>query len=86
MVEDVHRHHLVDMNNDGELDILFAEMYQSQTDRVGVYYNQGDGAGWMLQVLETHASHNLGIGDVDNDGDIDAPADGDLFFWESLTE
>lgn len=91
IVEDVHRHHLIDFNGDGELDIVFAEMYQSDDDRVGVYYNQGNGASWILDILETHASHNLAVGDVDNDGDIDflgsnwrinnAPASGDLFLW-----
>ncbi|MFK7886316.1 MAG: FG-GAP-like repeat-containing protein, partial [Gammaproteobacteria bacterium] len=89
-VEDLHRHHIVDVNQDGQLDIVFAEMYQSDTDRVGVYYNQGNGDSWILDVLETHASHNLAVTDVDNDGDIDfvganwrrqAPAGGDLFLW-----
>ncbi|MEM7081628.1 MAG: FG-GAP-like repeat-containing protein [Pseudomonadota bacterium] len=89
-VEDVHRHHLVDLNNDGQLDILFAEMFQSQTDRVGVYYNDGNAESWTLDILETHASHNLAIGDIGNDGDIDflgsnwqlnAPAGGDIFLW-----
>ncbi|MEO1574181.1 MAG: FG-GAP-like repeat-containing protein [Pseudomonadota bacterium] len=94
IVEDVHRHHLVDMNGDGELDIVFAEMYQTDTDRVGVYYNQGNGDAWILDILETHASHNLAIADVDNDGDIDfiganwrlqGPAGGDLFLWRNQT-
>lgn len=93
-VEDVHRHHIVDMNNDGKLDIVFAEMYQSATDRVGVYYNDGDGASWTLQVIETIGSHNIAVGDVGNDGDIDilganwrqqAPGDGDIYLWINNT-
>ncbi|MFK8013821.1 MAG: FG-GAP repeat domain-containing protein [Gammaproteobacteria bacterium] len=91
-VEDVHRHHLVDFNQDGEVDIVFAEMHQSAGDRVGVYYNQGDGESWVLDILATHGSHNLDVGDVGNDGDIDfiganwqlnAPADGDYFLWRN---
>jgi hypothetical protein len=91
-VEDVHRHHLVDINNDGDLDIVFAEMYQSGTDRVGIYNNDGNASSWTLQILATHASHNLAIGDVGNDGDIDilganwqtsAPANGDIFLWQN---
>ncbi len=93
-VEDVHRHHLVDMNNDGQLDIVFAEMYQSGTDRVGIYNNDGNAESWTLQILETHASHNLAVGDIGNDGDMDilganwqlvAPAGGDIFLWINQT-
>src|SRR3989344_7083846 len=89
-VEDIHRFHLVDMNNDGALDIAFAEMHQSTTDRVGIYYNNGNGASWTLQVLATTASHNIAVGDVGNDGDIDigganwstaSPDGGSLEFW-----
>ena len=40
-VEDVHRFYLVDVNKDGTEDLVFAEMHQSATKRVGVYYNNG---------------------------------------------
>lgn len=43
-VEDIHRFHLKDVNNDGSLDVVFAEMHQSSTDRVGIFYNNGNGA------------------------------------------
>jgi hypothetical protein len=70
-VEDVHRFHVVDVNKDGNPDIVFAEMHQSATKRVGVYYNGGGGLFWNLQVLSKEGSHNIAVGDIDNDGDID---------------
>jgi|GEM_PF-1015829 len=91
-VADVHRFHLVDINNDGLLDIAFAEMHQSATKRVGVYYNNGGGASWTLQVLATTGSHNIAVGDVGSDGDIDivganwntsSPDGGSLNLWRN---
>ena len=72
IVEDVHRIHVKDMNKDGSLDIVFAEMHQSDTgDRVGIYYNKGGGLSWVLQVLSTQGSHNIAVADVEGDGDLD---------------
>jgi type 1 glutamine amidotransferase/chitodextrinase len=91
-VEDLHRFHLVDMNNDGFLDIVFAEMHQSTAKRVGIYYNNGNGASWTLQTLATTASHNIAVGDIGNDGDIDivganwntgSPDNGSLNLWRN---
>ncbi len=93
-VEDVHWHHLFNMNNDGQFDIVFAEMYHSGTDSVGIYKNDGNAESWTLQILKTHASHNLAVGDLGNDGDMDilgakwqlvAPADGDILLWINNT-
>ena len=69
--EDVHLVHLVDFDNDGDLDIAFAEMHQSPTDRVGVYLNEGIGTSWTLHLIATTGSHNIAVGDIENDGDID---------------
>ncbi len=91
-VSDVHRFHLIDINNDGPLDVVFAEMHQSSTKRVGVYINDGNGASWTLQIIATTASHNIAVGDVGNDGDIDiiganwdssSPDGGALNFWRN---
>src|SRR3989338_4747768 len=91
-VEDVHRFHLRDMNNDGTLDIAFGEMHQSATDRIGVFYNLGLGATWNLQVLATTGSHNIAVGDIGNDGDLDiltanwnlsSPDGGSLNLWRN---
>lgn len=89
-VEDVHRFHVLDANHDGRPDIVFAEMHQSPTRRVGIYYNQGDGLSWKLEVLATTGSHNIAIGDVGNAGGIDilganwnteSPDSGALVLW-----
>ncbi|MGB4942625.1 MAG: VCBS repeat-containing protein [Candidatus Moraniibacteriota bacterium] len=70
-VEDLHLFFVVDVNKDGTPDIVFAEMHQSGTRRVGVYYNEGFGSAWSLQNLSTEGSHNIAVGDIGNDGDID---------------
>jgi hypothetical protein len=68
----VHRFHLVDMDADGWLDVVFAEQQQSPTKRVG-YYRNADGVGgsWGLTVISTAGSHNIVVGDVGADGDLD---------------
>ena len=90
--EDVHLVHLVDFDNDHDLDIAFAEMHQSPTDRVGVYLNEGLGASWTLHLIATSASHNIAVGDLENDGDIDivganwelsSPDGGRLNWWRN---
>lgn len=92
IVEDIHKFHVVDVNADGKGDIVFAEMHQSKTKRVGVYYNKGDGAVWALQVLAATGGHNIAVGDIDNDGDtdilvanwaIDSPDGGRLNLWRN---
>lgn len=69
--EDVHRIRVVDFDQDGELDIAFAEMHQSPLDRVGVLHNDGDGTGFSLELLSTQGSHNIAVADADADGDLD---------------
>ena len=67
----VHRVRIADFDNDGSLDVAFAEMDQSKTNRIGVVYNDGTGSSWTLQILGTTAGHNIAVGDIDNDGDVD---------------
>ncbi len=91
-VTDVHRFHLADIDRDGDLDIAFAEMHQSSTRRVGVYYNGGNGGSWTLQTIATTGAHNIAVGDVGNDGDTDimganwntgAPDGGGIKLWRN---
>ena len=70
-VDHVHTFKAVDLDNDGDLDVVFAEMAQSPTKRVGFFRNGGDGRAWTLQVVGTGGSHNLRVGDIGRDGDID---------------
>jgi FG-GAP-like repeat len=68
----MHTFKAADMDKDGELDLVTAEMHQSSDpDQVSVYANNGDGRSWTQQVVATSGSHNLRIADIDRDGDID---------------
>lgn len=68
----VHSMELADFNRDGHLDLVMAEMHQSSDpDEVNVYVNNGNASGFTKLNLSNDGSHNLGIGDIGNDGDID---------------
>jgi hypothetical protein len=60
-----------DMDNDGNLDVVTAEMHQSEQKRVIVYFNQGDSLKWKRQIVTTTGSHNVCVADVDGDGNPD---------------
>jgi len=60
-----------DMDNDGNLDVVTAEMHQSSRKRVMVYFNQGNAVDWKRQVIATTGSHNLCVADIDGDGNLD---------------
>lgn len=64
---------VADMDNDGDLDIVAAEMQQGKDpDEVKVYLNEdGMGGAWTKQVIATTGSHSMRILDVENDGDND---------------
>ncbi len=60
-----------DMDNDGRLDIVTAEMHQSPRKRVMVYFNLGNGQEWRRQVVATTGSHHVCVGDTSGDGRLD---------------
>jgi hypothetical protein len=68
-------HHFVaaaDVNNDGEVDVLTAEMNQGQPpNEVKVYLNGAAGLSWVKQVVGSGASHSMQLLDVDGDFDMD---------------
>lgn len=67
----VHTLQLADMDRNGWLDIVTAERAESEKKRVAVYYNGRAGTAWTEQILGTDGSHNMVVGDVEPDGDMD---------------
>jgi len=68
----VHSLEAADMDLDGDLDVVTAEMHQStDPDEVIVHLNEGGGLGWRPQVVALTGSHNLIATDMDADGDVD---------------
>ena len=67
-----HTFKAADVDGNGTLDLVTAEMHQSDDpDEVSVYRNLGGGLAWSQQIIGTTGSHNLRIADIDLDGDID---------------
>lgn len=89
MLEGVHSLQVADIDGDGKLDIIAAEMHTSREKRVMVYVNQGES--FKRLVLSRNGSHNMRVGDIDRDGDIDivgknyAGAGRVIEMWENLT-
>jgi len=64
-----HSLRVADFDLDCDPDVLIAEMHTSPNKRIIVFLNEmGD---WRPLVLANHGSHNMAVGDVDGDGDID---------------
>ncbi|HET9061796.1 MAG TPA: VCBS repeat-containing protein [Candidatus Binatia bacterium] len=68
-LEGAHSLQVADMDNDGDFDVVTAEMHTSEERRVLVYLHTP--SGWSRQVLATTGSHNLAVADLDGDGDFD---------------
>jgi hypothetical protein len=75
IVQDLEKAHTLqaaDMDNDGDLDIITAQMHTSQNKEVMVWYNlNGQGTAWQKQVLGTGGLHNGQVADIGNDGRMD---------------
>ena len=70
-VDYIHTFKVVDMNNDGNLDLVTSEMEQSPRRRVSVYWNFGKGLTWRQQVIASNGSHNIRVADINHDGYLD---------------
>jgi hypothetical protein len=77
-VDYIHTFRSADVNNDGRLDVVTAEMHESgyhpdrpSRRRVSVYLNEGGGRRWSQEVIARTGSHNVRIADIGADGDID---------------
>ena len=89
----VHSLGVADMDNDGDPDVITAEMHQgSDPDEVKVYINEdGVGLKWRKQVVATTGSHNMRVVDIGNDGDFDIfganwSASKRVDLWKNLTD
>jgi hypothetical protein len=67
----IHTFKTADVEGDGDLDVVTAELEQSPRRRVSVYLNEGKALAWHQQVLSRTGAHNLRVADIGNDGDID---------------
>lgn len=82
---------LEDMDSDGDMDVVTAQMHQgADPDMVTVYYNGGEDH-WLPEVIARTGSHSMRLADLDRDGDVDifgANWSGDyqvVEMWENQT-
>ena len=68
-------HHFIaarDMDNDGNVDIVTAEMHQGNSPHdIAVYWGSAAIREWVKEVIATTGSHSMRVVDIDNDGDFD---------------
>jgi hypothetical protein len=90
----LHTFKAADVDHDGDLDMVTAEMHQSSDpDEVSIYFNNDSGTSWTQQILAETGSHNVRVGDIGGDGDFDvfganwndaAPNSAVIEMWENL--
>jgi hypothetical protein len=87
-LEGAHSLQVADLDGDGTLDVLAAEMHTSRRKRVLLYLNKG--TAFTPALLSRRGSHNMRIADIDGDGDHDvvgknyAGAGRVVELWENL--
>ena len=68
-LEGVHSLQVTDIDADGDLDVIAAEMHTSREKRVFAYLNSA--GSFERRTIAHSGSHNMRIGDIDGDGDDD---------------
>lgn len=64
-----HSLQLVDLDGDGRRDVLVAQMHTAPSPVIEAFLNPGPGGGsWTRTTIDQASSHNLAVGDVDDDG------------------
>ena len=68
----MHSLSLGDIDNNGSVDIAYAEMHQGEDpDEVVILLNHNKGESWKKQVLSQTGSHGLRVDDVNGDNNLD---------------
>jgi len=71
-VDRCHTLQAADMDNDGDMDVVTAQMHTSTSREVAVYRNlDGVATSWQKQVLATTGLHNGVVADIGKDNDYD---------------
>lgn len=71
-MEKTHTLQAADIDLDGHMDVILAQMHTSAANEIMVLYNQdGSGTNWARQVIATGGIHNGVVADIGNDGDYD---------------
>jgi hypothetical protein len=75
IVDSVNKCHTLqaaDMDNDGDMDVVVAQMHTSNGKEVMIYHNlNGEATLWQKQVVATTGLHNGVLADIGSDGDHD---------------
>ena len=75
IVEQLEKGHTLqaaDMDLDGDMDVVLAQMHTSANKEIFIMYNQdGSATNWEKQVVGTGGLHNGVVADIGNDGDYD---------------
>lgn len=70
-VQFTHSLMVADFDSDGQLDVVTAEMHQSEgADEIRLYLSRNGAASWDVRVIATTGSHNMAAADFDGDGDL----------------
>ncbi len=71
-LERCHTLQAADMDNDGDMDVVLAQMHTSTDQEIMVWYNtNGQATSWSKQVVDTGGLHNGVVADIGSDGDYD---------------